>query len=131
MHTAEGQAKRTSSRQLMRKKFTEQEDDFIRDGSVILIARASRLDQDVNWGSAQAAFPGELTRGAWLRRWRIIANRAGEQAYLALLQRQWIEIWKEKGGGDELPDPNPEDPHEFDLKKYIDVLRRTVDKSAL
>ncbi len=67
-------------------------------------------------------------------RLRVKSLRAGTEAQSAYIDRllvNWKEIAQELRGTEILPDPNPDDPVNFDLLHHVEVLRTKVRKGIL
>lgn len=104
-------------------------DELLRDAYVILRARC-RTHYRLEWAAIEQVFPS-VPRNGIRSRLAVLAQQPGADAYLQRLENCWHELWVKKRGTPELPDPNPRNPTEFDLKAHLQYLRKCVDKNAM
>ncbi|KAL5535246.1 hypothetical protein ACEPAF_3340 [Sanghuangporus sanghuang] len=104
-------------------------DELLRDAYVILRARC-RTHHRLEWATIDQIFPS-VPRNSVRGRLAMLSQQPGADAYLQRLENCWHELWVKKRGTPELPDPNPRNPIDFDLKAHLQYLRKCVDKNAI
>ncbi|KAL5495552.1 hypothetical protein ACEPAI_1015 [Sanghuangporus weigelae] len=104
-------------------------DELLRDAYVILRARC-RTHHRLEWAAIDQIFPS-VPRNGVRGRLAMLSKQPGADAYLQRLENCWHELWVKKRGTPELPDPNPRNPIDFDLKTHLQYLRKCVDKNAI
>jgi hypothetical protein len=82
-------------------------------------------------GALETVLPGVTADKIRLRIKSLRAGPDGESRYIDRLLRRWQEIAQEHKGTELLPDPNPDDPVNFDLLHYVEVLRATIRKGIM
>ncbi|KAF8526018.1 hypothetical protein BU17DRAFT_41424 [Hysterangium stoloniferum] len=110
-------------------QWTAEYDELARDASAIIRARCQTWNR-MDWTALDQLFPF-LPRNNVRQRITLLRQEAGGESYLHLLEEKWVEIWEEHRGSDDLPDPNPTNPSEFDIIAHVEFLRKHVDKHAL
>lgn len=104
-------------------------DELARDVHAILRARC-RSHHRLEWGAVTQVFPS-VPRNSVRARISTLRDQPGAEAYLQRLENCWYDLWVKNRGTFELPDPNPRNPTEFDLKAHLEYLRKHVDKNAM
>ncbi|EJD04259.1 uncharacterized protein FOMMEDRAFT_106841 [Fomitiporia mediterranea MF3/22] len=104
-------------------------DELLRDAYVILRARC-RTHYRLEWTALDQVFPS-LRKNSVRARLLVLKEQPGAEAYLHRLENCWHDLWIKNRGTPELPDRNPQNPTEFDLKAHLEYLREHVDKNSI
>jgi hypothetical protein len=66
-----------------------------------------------------------------LNRLRKYLTRPGKQIYFDRVVDAYHELWMIHRGTEALPDPNPDSPHDFDLKKHLEFFRGRIPRTEM
>ncbi|KAH8120510.1 hypothetical protein DFH11DRAFT_1685786 [Phellopilus nigrolimitatus] len=110
-------------------QWTHEFDELARDAAVIIRARC-RTHHRLEWAALDQIFPS-VPRNSVRARISTLKAQTGAEAYLLRLENCWHELWVKNRGIPELPDENPRNPIEFDLKAHLEFLRKHIDKNAI
>ncbi|KAL5534526.1 hypothetical protein ACEPAG_989 [Sanghuangporus baumii] len=127
--TGGGKGKGKAKSRRSRFQWNADYDELLRDAYVILRARC-RTHHRLEWAAIHQIFPS-VPRNGVRGRLAMLRQQPGAGAYLQRLENCWHELWIKKRGTPELPDPNPRNPIDFDLKAHLQYLRKCVDKNAI
>ncbi|KDN43537.1 hypothetical protein K437DRAFT_151138 [Tilletiaria anomala UBC 951] len=115
-------------------QWTPQIDEVLRDCAAILRARhVARGHRRVNWSAIAQVFSHFRNPSMECKRRleHLQEVHVGEVEYLAALQAEWMRVWKKHAGTPALPDDDPRDVVNFDLRAHVLFLRKNVDKDAV
>jgi len=110
--------------------WTKARDELLRDAIVILRCRDKYRNQRKNWSALSQVLP-EFTPTSRTARYEQVRQAVGEEAYLNQLEVEWGKLWSQFRGTDQLADPNPRDPNDFNLMEHINFLRAHIDKFSV
>ena len=110
-------------------------DEILRDCAVIIRARWRLHGKDprVNYGPLKQLFSFLDDPAAVGRKHLLALSKAnlGEDEYLEALEKEWMQLWKRHAGTKELPDDDPFDLTDFDLRTHVKFLRANIDKDSV
>ncbi|KAI0304649.1 hypothetical protein BC826DRAFT_977421 [Russula brevipes] len=92
--------------------------------------RSREVGGRMDWFAFRQIFPA-VPRNSVRQRIASLREMQNNEVYMRRLEEQWYRLWKQYGGTEHLPDPNPQSQTDFDLIKHLGFLRKFVDKNAL
>jgi len=113
--------------------WSPQVDEVLRDCIAVLRARDEVRGGPSNWLAIGQVFRHLPEPSATCRQRieHLEANNPGEKAYMHALQAEWMRVWKTCSGTTDLPEKDPCEPVEFNLREHVLFLRKTIDKEEV
>ncbi|ORY28627.1 hypothetical protein BCR39DRAFT_534519 [Naematelia encephala] len=113
-----------------RRNWKKDEEDTLLDCEAIIQARSRGVPGKKGRSAMSQLFP-DVGIQTFFNRLKKQFALPGKQAYFDQLKEAWYNVWIQYRGTDELPDPTPNKPNDFDLKTHLAFLRAKINKSQL